>query len=481
MATTFARLNRDQLQFTKSGSVFATIATDANADTIKFTAAGGVGELFVSGVKTPTLGTHAANKSYVDSVAQGLDVKKSVRCATTVAIVLSTELADGSVVDGVTLATGDRVLVKNQTDVAENGIYVVKASGTPDRAVDLGAGARAAGAFVFVESGTNQQDSGFVCTTDSNVDTVGTDTLEWTAFSGAGAFTAGVGLTKTGSTFDVNGQFGTTDLSTTGDITARSLTCTTTVNAAGITASGTVAAAAITASGTLAVTGHASLGTLAASNTAIDGTVHVTGNSDLDGTLDLAGSATLGGTLSVASSATLSSTCDVLGDFAVVGAGSTDTFTVAAATGNTAVKGTLGVDGTLSVDGNTTVGSAFSVDAATGDCSANSYISTSDRTLKQDIVTIPAADALGVVMSMRPVTFAFIRNPSDPRVGVIAQEMREVAPAIVKDVSPPESSGIDTHLAVNYGDLTAYLIGAIQALQAQVVALQAKQCCKQAA
>jgi hypothetical protein len=515
MATTFARLNKDELQFTKSGSVFATMATDASADTLKFTAAGGTGELYISGVKTPTANTHAANKSYVDSVAQGLDVKASVRCATTAAIDLATELADGSTVDGVTLATGDRVLVKHQTSVDENGIYVVKGSGTPDRAADLGAGSRAAGAFVFIESGTIQQDTGYVCTSDSNVDTVGTDTLEWTTFSGAGALTAGVGLTKTGTTIDVNGAFGTTDLSTSGDVSVNTDKFTI-VGATGNTAvGGTLGVQGDTAlAGDCGVTGDLTVNTdkftiaKATGNTAVAGTLGVQGDTALAGacgvtgdlnvntnklTVDAAngntaiagscniaggvlintdkftvtagGDTSVAGTFEAVGAATMKSTCSVADDLSV----NVNKFTVAAASGDT------DVGGTLEVSGNTAVGNAFSVDAATGDCSANAYISTSDRTLKQDIESIPAFEALNVVMGMRAVEFAFIRKPDDPRVGVIAQEMREVAPALVKTIDPPESSGRDTHLAVNYGDLTAYLIGSVQALQAQVTALQAQQ------
>jgi len=65
-------------------------------------------------VGTPTQETHAANKSYVDAARQGLDVKKSVRVATTASINLASDLAAGGVIDGVTLVAGDRVLVKNQ-------------------------------------------------------------------------------------------------------------------------------------------------------------------------------------------------------------------------------------------------------------------------------------------------------------------------------------------------------------------------------
>jgi hypothetical protein len=146
----------------------------------------------------PTDGTDAANKAYVDSVAQGLDVKNSVRAATTGDITLS----GTQTVDGVVLVAGDRVLVRSQTAGAENGIYVV-ASGAWTRADDADTSAKLnAGAFVFVEEGTNLADTGWVLTTDEVV-VVGTTPLVWAQFSGAGTFLAGTGLTLTGNTFSI--------------------------------------------------------------------------------------------------------------------------------------------------------------------------------------------------------------------------------------------------------------------------------------
>jgi hypothetical protein len=102
-------------------------------------------------VAEPTDAAHAATKGYVDGVRSGLDVKQSVRVATTAALTLSSDLENGDTVDGVTLATGDRVLVKNQDTASENGIYVVKASGAPDRATDADSSVEVtAGMFTFV-------------------------------------------------------------------------------------------------------------------------------------------------------------------------------------------------------------------------------------------------------------------------------------------------------------------------------------------
>jgi len=158
-------------------------------------------------VATPTDSAHIATKGYVDSARQGLDVKASVRVATTAAINLSTDLDAGSVIDGVTLVAGDRVLVKNQGTASENGIYVAVASGAASRSSDANGtadtGELTSGTFTFVEAGTVNFDSGFVISTDGTI-TVGTTGITWTQFSGAGSFEAGDGLSKSGTQVNVN-------------------------------------------------------------------------------------------------------------------------------------------------------------------------------------------------------------------------------------------------------------------------------------
>jgi hypothetical protein len=154
----------------------------------------------ITGLGTPTADADAANKGYVDSVAQGLDTKASVVAATAVAGTLATSFANGQVVDGVTLATGNRLLIKNQADGTENGIYVVAASGAPARSADMNDGSEFPGAYVFVEQGTVNGDTGWVCTNNSPV-TLGTTVIVWTQFSGAGTYTASNGVLLTGSNF----------------------------------------------------------------------------------------------------------------------------------------------------------------------------------------------------------------------------------------------------------------------------------------
>ena len=149
-----------------------------------------------------TANTDAASKAYVDSVAQALDVKDSVVVATTGNGAISTAYANGQTVDGVTLSTGDRILLKDQTSGSANGIYNVNASGAPSRASDMATGANAAGNFVFVEKGTVNGNNGFVCTTDVAV--VGTNALTFTQFSGAGQVIAGDGIQKSGNTLSLD-------------------------------------------------------------------------------------------------------------------------------------------------------------------------------------------------------------------------------------------------------------------------------------
>ena len=150
----------------------------------------------------PTNAMHAATKQYVDNMALGLDFKQSVRVATTADIDLSTDLENGDTLDGVTLATGDRVLVKNQSTAAQNGIYIVAGSGAASRAPDADTSAEVTkGAFVFVESGTTNSGTAWVVTAAG---TLGTDPVTLTQFGGGATYSAGTGLTLTGNTFSVN-------------------------------------------------------------------------------------------------------------------------------------------------------------------------------------------------------------------------------------------------------------------------------------
>lgn len=153
----------------------------------------------ITGLADPTDAQDAATKAYVDAARSGLDVKQSVRAATTENVTLS----GTQTIDGVSLIATNRVLVKNQSTASENGIWVVNSS-TWSRATDADSDAEVtSGLFTFVEEGTDNGNSGFVLTTDNPI-TVGTTGLTFAQFSGAGQITAGSGLAKDGNTLNVN-------------------------------------------------------------------------------------------------------------------------------------------------------------------------------------------------------------------------------------------------------------------------------------
>ncbi len=170
----------------------------------------------------PGAASDAVTKSYVDGVVQGIDTKPSVRAATAVtlgtvaynngtagvgATLTNTGTLAALVVDGVTMAVNDRVLVKNQPTAAQNGIYTVTAIGSGSvawvltRAVDNDTWDEIPQAYVFVEQGT-QENNGYLFTADQG-GTMGTTPITITQFSGAGQITDGAGLSKTGNTLDV--------------------------------------------------------------------------------------------------------------------------------------------------------------------------------------------------------------------------------------------------------------------------------------
>jgi hypothetical protein len=176
----------------------------------------------ITGLGTPTDSTDAATKAYVDAVTEGLHIHAAAIAATTENITLASALENGDTLDGITLATGDRILVKNQTTTSENGIYVVQASGQPTRAADFDSAAEVdSGDFIFVSSGTVNGSTGWVQT--NKPATIGTDPILFTQFAGAGTYTAGTGITLTGTVFSIN--TGTTvDLNTAQTLTNKTLT-----------------------------------------------------------------------------------------------------------------------------------------------------------------------------------------------------------------------------------------------------------------
>lgn len=158
--------------------------------------------------------TDIANKGYVDSVAQGLDVKASCVYSTTNNITLSGLGTQAGGDWASTLTAGDRILVKNQGSSQFNGIYVA-AAGTWSRSSDMNSWSEVPSAFTFIESGSTLADTGWVCTSNQG-GTIDVTPITWSQFSGAGSYLAGDGLQLIGNTFSVKANGATLDVSASG-------------------------------------------------------------------------------------------------------------------------------------------------------------------------------------------------------------------------------------------------------------------------
>jgi hypothetical protein len=189
-----------------------------------FTVAGSqtidVGSNRIRSVGTPTASTDATTKAYVDSVKQALDIKDSVKLATTANLSSTYNNGSGTLtmdstgtvtIDGTVSALNDRILVMDQTSAEENGIYYVSTAGAVGvagvftRATDADSNSEVSGGmFAFVEAGSANADNAYVLTSLTGDATLGTSTLTFTQFSGAGQVTAGNGLAKSGNTLSVN-------------------------------------------------------------------------------------------------------------------------------------------------------------------------------------------------------------------------------------------------------------------------------------
>lgn len=169
------------------------------AGTNAFTGDQSVGGFKLTNLAAPVSGGDAATKTYVDALVNGLDWKASVRAATTANGALATAYENLDVIDGVTLATGDRILLKNQTTGAENGVYVVQASGAPVRATDADTSAEVtSGLAVFVSEGTANGNTQWSLTTDDPI-TLGTTALVFSQIGAATTYTGSNGIDVTGT------------------------------------------------------------------------------------------------------------------------------------------------------------------------------------------------------------------------------------------------------------------------------------------
>jgi len=141
---------------------------------------------------TASLDSHAVNLGVLKTYITGMDGKASVRVATDAAGTLATSFENGDTVDGIVLATNDRILIKNQAAPAENGIYTVQATGAPVRATDMDAWVEVPGAFVAVEEGTANADTVWLCTSNAG-GTLGTTAITWSKWRAAGSGVDGSG------------------------------------------------------------------------------------------------------------------------------------------------------------------------------------------------------------------------------------------------------------------------------------------------
>jgi hypothetical protein len=161
----------------------------------------------VTGLGDPSVSSEAATKNYVDQAVAGLRNRIIAEAATTANINLTTDLENGDTLDGVTLVTGDRVLVKDQTDATANGLYIVVASGAASRDPQFDTIAELSGQMIVVNQGTANDNKIFLCTTDSNA-TIGISNITYTIITPANVGTVtSIGVADSGSSeFTVTGS-----------------------------------------------------------------------------------------------------------------------------------------------------------------------------------------------------------------------------------------------------------------------------------
>ena len=168
----------------------------------------------ITGLGSPSNNSDVAIKSYVDNLVTGLKTRIIVRAATTGNISLSSDLQNGDTLDGVTLATNDKVLIKSQSDNTQNGIYKVVASGTASRDPDFDTVDELAGQMIIVKEGSVNADSFHLCTTDSGSIPTAAITFTQVTPSSGGTVTQ-VGIAQAGSEFTISGS----PITTSGNIT----------------------------------------------------------------------------------------------------------------------------------------------------------------------------------------------------------------------------------------------------------------------
>jgi hypothetical protein len=339
---------------------------------------------------TPVGDTDIANKGYVDSVAQGLDVKASCVYSTTADITLSGLAVQAGGDWTSSLTAGDRILVKNQASSQFNGIYVASSTAWA-RSADMNTWAEVPSAFTFIESGTTLSDTGWVCTANQG-GTINVTPMPWSQFSGAGSYLAGTGLTLTGNTFSI-----TNTAVTAAAYGSSSQVATFTVNAQGqltlaSNASISIAATQVT-SGTIdsarlsgsysGITGLGTLGDLTVTNT-ITGSISGNAGTATAATksTNLAGGATGSVPYQSAADTTAFLAAGSNGQVLTLVSGipawtSAATGTVSSVSGTGTVSG-ISLSGTVTTTGNLTLGGTLDLSAppAIGGTTANTVRGT---------------------------------------------------------------------------------------------------------
>ena len=177
-----------------------TIATQ-NANSVTLT--GGT----ITGLGDPSSSSEAATKNYVDNLVTGLRTRVIARVASTANVNISTGLENGDTLDGVTLVTGNRVLLKDQSTASQNGLYIVVASGAASRDPEFDIISELAGQLILVSEGTTHADDLFLCTTDTSA-TLGSSAISYTqVFPSSGGTVTSVAVADSGSSeFTVTGS-----------------------------------------------------------------------------------------------------------------------------------------------------------------------------------------------------------------------------------------------------------------------------------
>lgn len=234
----------------------------------------------ITGLAEPTNASDAATKNYVDLAVQGLDPKASVKAATTTNITLS----GPQTIDTISVVAGDRVLVKDQSTLSQNGIYLV-AAGAWTRTSDANTWNALTGAYVFAEQGSVNADIGFLCTVDAG-GTLDSTAVTFAQFTGAGSITAGAGLTRTGNSIDVIGTANRITVAADSVDIASTYVGQTSITTVGTIASGTWQGAVIGVAygglGTTAITGLIK-GNGTSYTAAVAGTDYLSPSSTIDG------------------------------------------------------------------------------------------------------------------------------------------------------------------------------------------------------